>query len=85
MTATPPASRTGSTGQDAATAAAEDGALTDPVQDTDPVQGTDPVQDAVDALHGLLPDLLHDWALVAEYDGDYALHRCRHCSTELVR
>jgi hypothetical protein len=37
------------------------------------------------ALHAVLPDLLHDWVLLAEYDGAYALHRCRVCRTELVR
>lgn len=27
-------------------------------------------------------DLLHDWAVVAIHDGDYALVRCRICGEE---
>jgi len=41
-------------------------------------------QALVDDLAALLPDLLHDWSVVAEYDGAYALRRCRICGTELV-
>ena len=40
---------------------------------------------ALDELRAGLPDLLHDWVVVAEYDGAYALHRCRVCRTEVVR
>ena len=40
---------------------------------------------ALAELRALLPDLLHDWAVVAEFDGAYALHRCRICRTEVVR
>ena len=43
------------------------------------------VQSLVDELRALLPDLLHDWAVLAEFDGDYALQRCRVCGTEVVR
>lgn len=45
----------------------------------------DTVEAAVAALRAALPDLLHDWVLLAEYDGAYALHRCRVCRTEVVR
>lgn len=41
--------------------------------------------DLLEDFTALLPDLLHDWVLLAEYDGAYALHRCRVCRTEVVR
>lgn len=58
-----------------------------------PAPGTDPLGPRLpradpspdDGLAALLPDLLHDWLLLAEYDGGYALHRCRLCGTEVVR
>ena len=37
------------------------------------------------ALPELLADLVHDWQVLAEYDGAYTLHRCSVCRTELVR
>lgn len=43
------------------------------------------VQSLVDELLELLPDLLHDWLVLAEFDGAYALQRCRVCGTEVVR
>lgn len=43
------------------------------------------VQSLVDELLALLPDLLHDWTVLAEFDGAYALQRCRVCRTEVVR
>lgn len=43
------------------------------------------VERSVAVLLARLDELLHDWQLLAEYDGGYALHRCRVCRTEVVR